>query len=91
MAAALNEQAVEQSEQNERAALNEQVDPTERADLNDQADPDKQAAPVAQVDLVVSEPQVALNKLAGLEAGHQVAPDEPVGLVVEQDQVLAEN
>ena len=83
MAAALNEQVVEQSERNERAGLNEEVDLNEGAALNEQVGPDKQAALVAQVDLVVNEPQVAPNKPVGLEAGHQVVPDEPVGLVVE--------
>ena len=87
----MNEQAVEQSELNERAALNEQVDPSEGAGLNDQAGPGDQAVLVAQADLVVSELQVAPNKPVGLEAGHQVVPDEPVGLVVEQNQVLAGN
>ena len=87
----MNEHAVEQGERNERVALNEQVDPSEGAALNEQVGPDRQVALVAQVDLVVSEPQVAPNKLVGLEAGHQVVPDDPVGLVVEQDQVLAGN
>ena len=88
MVAALNEQAVEQSERNEGVALNEQVDPSEGALLNEQVGP---VALVAQADLVVSELQVAPNKPVGLEAEQQVVPDVPVGLVVEQNQVLAGN
>ena len=64
-------------------SLNEQVDPAERADLNDQVGPDRQAAPVAQVDLAVKEPQVVPDGPVGLEAEHQVVPDGPVGLVEE--------
>ena len=48
-------------------------------------------APVAQVYVVVSEPQVVPDGSAGLEAGHQAVPDELVALVEEHDQVLAGN
>ena len=59
--------------------------------MSEQVDPDRQAAPVAQVDLAIKEPQVVPDGPVGLEAEHQVVPDELVGLVVEQDQVLAGN
>ena len=71
--------------------MSEQVDPTERVALNEQVDPDRQAAPVAQADLAVKEPQVVPDGPVGLEAEHQVVPNGPVGLVEEQGQVVTGN